>query len=243
MADTTNTKRIVLVTGANKGIGKEIARQLGALGMTVLLGVRDSGRGEEAVVELKAGGADAEAIRIDVTDEASITEAASQIEAKFGRLDVLVNNAGIALETTNVLDMDVLRRTYDTNVFGVYAVTKAMLPLLRKSEAGRIVNMSSGLGSLTQNSDPNWAFAAVKPLAYNSSKAALNMMTVIFAAELKDTPVKVNSADPGYTATDLNQNRGTRTAAQGAIAAVRLATLPADGPTGAYYDEDSIVPW
>jgi len=243
MADTTNTKRIVLVTGANKGIGKEIARQLGALGMTVLLGVRDSGRGEEAVVELKAGGADAEAIRIDVTDEASITEAASQIEAKFGRLDVLVNNAGIALETTNVLDMDVLRRTYDTNVFGVYAVTKAMLPLLRKSEAGRIVNMSSGLGSLTQNSDPNWAFAAVKPLAYNSSKAALNMMTVIFAAELKDTPVKVNSADPGYTATDLNQNRGTRTVAQGAIAAVRLATLPADGPTGAYYDEDSIVPW
>ena len=243
MADTTNTKRIVLVTGANKGIGKEIARQLGALGMTVLLGVRDSGRGEEAVVELKVGGADAEAIRIDVTDEASITEAASQIEAKFGRLDVLVNNAGIALETTNVLDMDVLRRTYDTNVFGVYAVTKAMLPLLRKSEAGRIVNMSSGLGSLTQNSDPNWAFAAVKPLAYNSSKAALNMMTVIFAAELKDTPVKVNSADPGYTATDLNQNRGTRTVAQGAIAAVRLATLPADGPTGAYYDEDSIVPW
>ena len=243
MADTTNTKRIVLVTGANKGIGKEIARQLGTLGMTVLLGVRDSGRGEEAVVELKAGGADAEAIRIDVTDEASITEAASQIEAKFGRLDVLVNNAGIALETTNVLDMDVLRRTYDTNVFGVYAVTKAMLPLLRKSEAGRIVNMSSGLGSLTQNSDPNWAFAAVKPLAYNSSKAALNMMTVIFAAELKDTPVKVNSADPGYTATDLNQNRGTRTVAQGAIAAVRLATLPADGPTGAYYDEDSIVPW
>ena len=243
MSDITNTKRIALVTGANKGIGKEIARQLGALGMTVLLGVRDSGRGEEAVVELKAGGADAEAIRIDVTDEASITEAASQIEAKFGRLDVLVNNAGIALETTNVLDMDVLRRTYDTNVFGVYAVTKAMLPLLRKSEAGRIVNMSSGLGSLTQNSDPNWAFAAVKPLAYNSSKAALNMMTVIFAAELKDTPVKVNSADPGYTATDLNQNRGTRTVAQGAIAAVRLATLPADGPTGAYYDEDSIVPW
>jgi len=243
MSDITNTKRIALVTGANKGIGKEIARQLGALGMTVLLGVRDSGRGEEAVVELKVGGADAEAIRIDVTDEASITEAASQIEAKFGRLDVLVNNAGIALETTNVLDMDVLRRTYDTNVFGVYAVTKAMLPLLRKSEAGRIVNMSSGLGSLTQNSDPNWAFAAVKPLAYNSSKAALNMMTVIFAAELKDTPVKVNSADPGYTATDLNQNRGTRTVAQGAIAAVRLATLPADGPTGAYYDEDSIVPW
>ncbi len=238
-----NIKKIALITGANKGIGKEIARQLGGLGMKVLVGVRDSGRGEEAVTELKAGGVDAEAIHIDVTDEASIIEAARQIDEKFGRLDVLINNAGIALETTSVLDMDVLRRTYDTNVFGVFAVTKAMLPLLKKSAAGRIVNMSSGLGSLTQNSDPNWPFAAVKPLAYNSSKAALNMMTVVFAAELKDTPIKVNSADPGYTATDLNQNRGTRTVEQGAIAAVRLATLPADGTTGGYYDEDGIVPW
>ena len=116
-------------------------------------------------------------------------------------------------------------------------------PLLRKSEAGRIVNLSSGLGSLTQNSDPGWMFAGVKPLAYNSSKAALNMITVIFADELKDAGVKVNAADPGFTATDLNQHRGTRTVEQGATVAVRLATLPADGPTGGYFDEDGVVPW
>ena len=139
--------------------------------------------------------------------------------------------------------METLRRTYETNVLGVFAVTKAMLPLLRKSEAGRIVNMSSGLGSLAQNSDPDWEFAGVKPLAYNSSKAALNMITVVFAAELKGTPIKVNAADPGFTATDLNQHRGTRTVEQGATAAVRLATLSAGGPTGGYFDENGVVPW
>ena len=238
-------KQVALITGANKGIGKEIARQLGAQGMTVLIGARDQGRGEEAAVELKAGGADAHAIRIDVTDAASIEAAARQIESEYGRLDILVNNAGIALDRgpASALDLETLRRTYETNVFGVFAVTQAMLPLLRKSEAGRIVNHSSGLGSLTQNSDPNWGFAGVKPLAYNSSKAALNMMTVIFAAELKDTGIKVNAADPGYTATDLNQHSGPRTVEQGATAAVRLATLPADGPTGGYFDEDGVVPW
>ena len=238
-------KKIALITGANKGIGKEIARQLGAQGMTVLIGARDLGRGEEAATELKAGGADAHPVRLDVTDAASIETAARQIESEYGRLDILVNNAGIALDggPASALDVDTLRRTYETNVFGVFSVTKAFLPLLRKSEAGRIVNHSSGLGSLTQNSDPDWGFAGVKPLAYNSSKAALNMLTVIFAAELKDTPIKVNAADPGYTATDLNQNSGPRTVEQGATAAVRLATLPADGPTGGYFDEDGVVPW
>jgi NAD(P)-dependent dehydrogenase (short-subunit alcohol dehydrogenase family) len=141
------------------------------------------------------------------------------------------------------LDMDILRRTYDTNVFGVFAVTKAMLPLIRKSEAGRIVNMSSGLGSLTQTSDPQWPFAQVNLLAYNSSKTAVNAITVQFANELRDTPIKVNAADPGYVATDLNQHRGHRTVQQGASAPVRLATLPADGPTGGYFDEDGVVPW
>jgi len=236
--------KIALITGANKGIGKEIARQLGAQGMTVLIGARDTGRGEAAAAELTAGGADAHAVRLDVTDAASIEAAAHQIESEYGKLDVLVNNAGIALDgAPGGVDVDTLRRTYETNVFGVFAVTKAMTPLLKKSEAGRIVNMSSGLGSLTQNSDPNWGFAGVKPLAYNSSKAALNMITVIFAAELKDTRIKVNAADPGFTATDLNQHRGNRTVEQGATAAVRLATLPADGPTGGYFDEDGVVPW
>ncbi len=238
-------QKIALITGANKGIGKEIARQLGAQGMTVLIGARDPQRGEEAAAELRAQGMDARAVRLDVTDGDSIAAVARQIEDEFGRLDVLVNNAGIALDggPANGLDVQTLRRTYETNVFGVFAVTKALLPLLRKSEAGRVVNMSSGLGSLTQNSDPQWGFAGVKPLAYNSSKAALNMITVIFAAELKDTAIKVNAADPGFTATDLNQHRGTRTVEQGVTAAVRLATLPTDGPTGGYFDEDGAVPW
>ena len=241
MAET----KIALITGANKGIGKEIARQLGAQGITVLLGARDQGRGDQAAAELKQAGVDARAVHLDVTDEASIHAAAQRIEREFGRLDVLVNNAGIALDTGDlgVLDVETLRRTYETNVFGVFGVTKAMLPLLKKSQSGRIVNVSSGLGSLAQNGDPNWKHAGVRPLAYNSSKAALNMMTVIFAAELKGTPVKVNAADPGYTATDLNGHQGNRTVEQGASEAVRLATLPEDGPTGGYFDEDGPVPW
>lgn len=238
-------QKIALITGANKGIGKEIARQLGVQGMTVLVGARDEARGAEAADELKREGIDASTILLDVTDQGSIAAAASKIEGDYGRLDVLVNNAGIALDSVppSQLDIDTLRRTYDTNIFGVVAVTQAMLPLLKKSEAGRIVNMSSGLGSLAQNSDPNWEFAGVKPLAYNSSKAALNMFTVVLATELKETAIKVNAADPGFTATDLNQHRGTRTVAQGATAAVRLSTLPADGPTGGYFDEDGTVPW
>ena len=241
MADT----KVALITGANKGIGKEIARQLGTQGITVLIGARDEGRGGEAAAELKQAGIDARAIRLDVTDEASIEAAARQIESEFGRLDVLVNNAGIALDTgpSSTLELDTLRRTFETNVFGVFAVTKALVPLLKKSPAGRVVNLSSGLGSLSQNSDPNWDFAEVKLLAYNSSKAALNMMTVVLASELKDAGIKVNAADPGYTATDMNGHNGTRTVAQGATAAVRLATLPDDGPTGGYFDEDGPVPW
>jgi NAD(P)-dependent dehydrogenase (short-subunit alcohol dehydrogenase family) len=238
-------KPVALVTGANKGIGKEIARQLGAQGLTVLVGARDLERGEEAATELKASGVNSHAIRLDVTDEASIAEAARRIEEEFGGLDVLVNNAAIAQDSVppSQLDMATLRRTFETNVFGVVAVTQAMLPMLRKSSAGRIVNLSSGLASLAQNSDPDWAFDSVNALAYNSSKTALNAVTVQFAKELRDTPIKVNAADPGYTATDMNGHSGTRTVEQGATAAVRLATLPDDGPTGSFFDEDGVVPW
>ena len=237
-------KKIALVTGANKGIGKEIARQLGTQGMTVFIGARDRERGEAAAAELREGGADARFLQVDVTDPDGLAAAAAQVERDFGRLDVLVNNAGIALEgAPGSLTLDVLRRTYETNVFGVYSVTETFLPLLKKSDAGRLVNMSSELGSLTSNSDPDWDFAAVKLLAYNSSKAALNMMTVIWADQLKDTPIKVNSANPGYVATDLNQNSGPRTVAQGATVAVHLATLPADGPTGGFFDESGALPW
>jgi NAD(P)-dependent dehydrogenase (short-subunit alcohol dehydrogenase family) len=237
--------KIALITGANKGIGLEIAHQLGKQGITVLLGVRDENRGREAAEKLQAENIDAHVVQLDVTAQDTIDAAASYIDSEFGKLDILVNNAGIAIDNVppSQLDIEVLRRTYDTNVFGVFAVTKAMLPLLRKSDAGRIVNMSSGLGSLAQNSDPNYEYAQVKLLAYNSSKTALNAMTIQFAHELKDTPIKVNSADPGYVATDINSHRGSRTVQQGATAPVRLAMLPADGPTGGYFDENGIVPW
>jgi NAD(P)-dependent dehydrogenase (short-subunit alcohol dehydrogenase family) len=163
----------------------------------------------------------------------------------FCKLDILVNNAGIAVDRVppSQLDIEVLRRTYDTNFFGVFAVIKAMLPLLQKSDAGRIVNMSSGLGSLAQNTDPNYEYAQMKVLAYNSSKTAVNAITIQFAHELKDTSIKVNSADPGYVATELNAHSGTRTVQQGATAPVRLATLPSDGPTGGFFDENGVVPW
>ena len=246
MTDSEAQRRIALVTGANKGIGLEIARQLAAHhGMTVLIGARDEARGREAAGKLRAEGLDARPIALDVTDQQTIDGAARRIETEFGRLDVLVNNAAVALDQAppSRLEMDVLRRTYETNVFGVFAITKAMVPLLRRSPAGRIVNMSSGLGSLAQNSDPRYPFAAVKPLAYNSSKTAVNAMTVLFAAELRDTGIKVNAADPGYVATDMNRHQGTRTVAQGATAPVRLATLPPDGPTGGYFDENGPVPW
>ncbi len=238
--------KIALITGANKGIGKEIARQLGALGMTVLIGARDAGRGEEAAADLTAGGADAYAATLDVADPVTVAAAAAQIEKDYGKLDVLINNAGISvdgsLSSAFTLELADLRRTYETNVFGVFSVTKAFVPLLQRADAGRIVNLSSSLGSLTENSDPNWEAAGVKPLAYNSSKAALNMMTVIFAAALKDTPIKVNAACPGSVVTDLNPY-GTRTVAQGAAIAVHLATLPDDGPTGGYFNESGSLPW
>ena len=242
-------KKVALVTGANKGIGLETARQLAQQGITALIGARDEQRGQEAALLLQSEGLDARFVALDVTNQASINAAAAKIEAEFGRLDILVNNAGIALEAApspsppSQLDIEVLRHTYETNVFGVFAVTKALLPLLRKAEAGRIVNVSSGLGSLTQTSDPNWEYAFVIALAYCSSKSALNAITVQFAKELRDTPIKVNAADPGYTATDLNQNQGHRTVAQGATASVRLATLPDDGPTAGFFDENGAVLW
>jgi len=245
MTESSLKGRLALITGANKGIGLEIARQLAALEATALIGARDPTRGEEAVRALVADKLDARFIRVDVTDPSSIDSAASRIEREFERLDILVNNAGIGIDNAppSRLEMDVLRRTYETNFFGVFAVTKTMLPLLRKSDRPRIVNMSSGLGSLTQNSDPGYQYAAAKLLAYNSSKSALNALTIQLAHELRDTPIKVNSADPGYVATDLNHHTGTRTVEQGARIAVELAALPADGPTGGFFDENGVVPW
>ena len=243
-----DSKKIALITGANKGIGFEIARQLGAKGIIVLVGARDQARGDEAARRLQSEGIEASAVHLDVTDQATINSAASFIEETYGKLDILVNNAGISLKEGRVppseLDVEVFRSLYDTNAFGVFAVTKAMLPLLRRSDAGRIVNMSSPMGSLTLNSDPNSFYVRMPPLlAYNSSKTAVNAITVFFANELRNTNIKVNSVSPGYVATDLNDHNGMLMPQQGAKTPVTFATLPADGPTGGFFEENGAVPW
>ena len=246
-------KPVALVTGANKGIGLQIAKDLAARDFTVLVGSRDIKNGEAAA---KNVGANASAIQLDVTDAASIAAAAERIRKDFGRLDVLVDNAGIShtgksakplaelvkAGRPSVASLEEARAIFETNVFGVVAVTQAMLPLLREAPAARIVNVSSGTGSLARNSDPanprRGAFGA-----YSWSKTALNAITVAFAAELEPFGIKVNAACPGFTATDLNNFEGTRTVEQGAREPVRLALLDASGPTGTYSDDDGLIPW
>jgi NAD(P)-dependent dehydrogenase (short-subunit alcohol dehydrogenase family) len=237
--------RVAVVTGANKGIGLEIARQLARRDHTVFVGARDEARGRAAAEKLRAEGLDARPLRLDVTDDASVAAAVAQVDMAAGRLDVLVNNAGIAIDDAppSAVSMEIVRRTWETNVFGVIRATQAFLPLLRKSDAGRIVNLSSSLGSLALNADPRSPFAGVNYLAYNSSKTAVNAITLQFASELRGTPIKVNAADPGYVATDMTQHQGPRTVEQGAATPVRLATLPADGPTGGFFNDDGSLPW
>ncbi len=239
-------EKVALVTGANKGIGFELARQLGRRGMSVLLGARNTMLGQDAAQKLTSEGLDAHALHIDLNQPETIDQAAKQIEREYGRLDVLINNAGIADPADgppSTASLEAVRRVFDTNLFGTLAVTQAMLPLVRRAPAGRIVNVSSGLGSLTLNGDPAWEFAAVKRLGYNSSKAALNMLTVQLAYELRDTKIKVNSANPGFTATDLNGHRGYQTVEEGAMEALRLALLDENGPTGRVFNRDGTDPW
>ena len=237
---------MALVTGANKGIGFEIARQLGGKGATVLLGARNKATGEDGAAKLIAEGVDARFVAIDVADHASIAAAADTINIGFGCLDILVNNAGINDPSDGpapTARLDAVERVLRTNFLGALALTQAVLPLLRKSKFARIVNVSSGLGSLTQNGDPSYSYAAAKLIGYSASKAALNMLTVQLAYLLRDTAIKVNSADPGYTATDLNEHRGKQTIPEGAAETIRLALLPADGPTGTYSNSHGILPW
>ncbi len=245
-----------LITGASKGIGFATAQLLSQRGITALLGARDAARGQQAEHALHAAGAaTARYVPLDVTDEKSVAQAAAWIDAEYGQLDILVNNAGITRqegawpsETTHAA----LREVFGTNVFGVVIVTNAMLPLLRRAPAARIVNVSSEVGSIASmlNLDsPLWPMASVP---YPASKAALNMVTAMYAKELASTPVKVNAANPGYCATDLNGHTGFRTAEQGAAVCVHLATLPADGPTGQLWghlwalghaEQDGVLPW
>ena len=247
-----NENEVALVTGANKGIGREIARQLAAQGLTVYLGSRDIARGKTAAAELAGPGMDVRFVQLDVTDAGSVGAAVETIEADSGRLDALVNNAGIAVDwETELVDMtaEELRTAYEVNVFGVATVTSACIPLLRRSPNARIVNISSSLGSMAMLSDFETSQSRHQLLAYSSSKAALNAMTVIYAAALKADGIKVNAATPGLVPTDLNSaaefDRGTRTVADGAAAPVYLAMLPADGPTGVSRgpNPDNSIPW
>jgi NAD(P)-dependent dehydrogenase (short-subunit alcohol dehydrogenase family) len=247
-------KPVALVTGANKGIGLQIAKDLAAHGFTVLVGSRTLEHGETAA---KSVGADARALQLDVTNQASIVAAAERIRSELGRLDVLVNNAGVSHAGTpgrsleeiatsgrpSVASLDEVRAVFETNVFGVIAVTQAMLSLLREAPAARVVNVSSGSGSLTLNADPANPHRAMFGAVYSPSKTALNALTLAFAIELESTGIKVNAADPGFTQTDLNNNQGTGTVEEGAREAVRLALLGADGPTGTFSNNNGPVPW
>ncbi|WP_052850750.1 SDR family oxidoreductase [Streptomyces avicenniae] len=255
MSGRTAHRRVALVTGANKGIGRGIAEQLAALDMTVLVGARDPRRGEEAAAALRVAGGDAYAVTLDVTDQATVREAARQVEERFGHLDVLVNNAGVTGsgqispqdahdQIPSSVNLDMVREVFETNVFGVIAVTNAMVPLLRRSPAPRVVNVSSHAASLTLASDPDGPFAALLPsAAYSPSKSALNALTVQYADELRKDGVLVNAAAPGYVATDSNNHTGFLTVARGAAVVVRLATLGADGPTAGFFGEEGPVPW
>jgi NAD(P)-dependent dehydrogenase (short-subunit alcohol dehydrogenase family) len=249
-----HNKPVALVTGANKGIGLQIAKDLAAHGFTVLVGSRNLERGETAA---KTVGANARALQLDVTNQDSVAAAAERIRNELGRLDVLVNNAGIShtgkpgrplqemikAGRASIASLDEVRAVFETNVFGVIAVTQAMLPLLREAPAGRIVNVSSASGSLTLNAEPTNPHRAMFGVAYSPSKTALNAVTLAFALELESTGIKVNAACPGFTATDLNNFAGTRTIERGAREPVRLALLGPDGPTGTLSDENGPVPW
>lgn len=243
MADTA---RIALVTGANKGIGLEIARQLCQAGVTVIVGSRDEERGRRAAAGLSAGGPGVEAVRVDLDDEATILAAARWIAERHGRLDILVNNAGIADAADGPPGMAstaAVRRVMETNFIGTLAVTQAMLPLLRKSPAGRIVNLASTLGSLAINGDPSSPYYSARLIGYNASKAALNMLTVQLAAELEGTAIAVNSVCPGYVKTDLTGHRGTMTPEQGAHLPVEYALLGENAVSGRFVEPAGLAPW
>jgi NAD(P)-dependent dehydrogenase (short-subunit alcohol dehydrogenase family) len=248
-------EKIAFITGANRGLGLETARGLGKLGITVLLGARERAKGEQAAAALRQEGiAHVEPVEFDVRKRDDHRRLAESLEKRFGRLDILVNNAGVQLDgaefgspdgfnTTSRVAESVLRETFDTNFFAVVALTQTLLPLIRLAPAGRIVNLSSILGSLTLHADPKAEIYNMKAFAYDSSKTALNAFTVHLAAELRDTPIKVNSAHPGWVKTDMGGPAAPLELTEGGKTSVELATLPADGPTGGYFHLGKRVPW
>ena len=242
-----STKKVALVTGANKGIGLETARQLAKEGITVLAGARDEAKASRAAAELGKEGLDVHGIVIDVNNEGSIRKAATQIERDYGRLDILVNNAGVMLDDRekkpSEQSLEAWRETFETNLFGLVATTQALLPLLRKSEAGRIVNLSSILASITLHATPGSPIYDAKTPAYDASKSAVNAYTVHLAWELKDTPIKVNAAHPGWVKTEMGGEGAVMEIEDGAKTSVALATLGADGPTGGFVHMGETLPW
>jgi len=238
-------QKIALVTGANRGIGFEICRQLAGLGCTVLLGARDIGRGSAAAGLLQDENLEVHAVHVDMNDPTSFSRLHDRIADAYGRLDILVNNAGIAEDwayTAADVPVSLIQETFVVNFFNLIALTQQLLPLLRASSAGRIVNQSSVLASLTLHSDPDAGLENLKPLAYNASKTAVNAFTVHLAHALKNTTIKVNAAHPGDVVTDLNPN-GVINVVDGARTAVELAMLPADGPTGGFFHLKETLPW
>ncbi len=233
-------KTIALITGASKGIGYEVARQLGQQGITVLLSARTSAAAEEAAAQLREQGIDAVGVELEVTDSAHIAALAKQIGEQYGKLDVLVNNAGIWAETAGA--ENAFETTFTVNTFAPYHITQALLPLLLKSEAGRIVNQSSALGSIQFQLSNELAQRIATP-AYAASKAALNMLTVYWANKYKDTPLKINTVHPGLVKTRMGGDKAELTPEEGAKTAVRYATLPADGPTGGFFYMEDRLPW
>jgi NAD(P)-dependent dehydrogenase (short-subunit alcohol dehydrogenase family) len=241
---------VALITGGNKGLGLEIARQLGKQGVRVVIGARDPASGESAAAKLRDERIDAGSVKLDVVKAADVAALPGFFRKNYGRLDILVNNAGTNAEgggwmssTAGSITLDQLRQTFETNLFGVVAVTQALLPLLKASPQGRIVNHSSILSSLTLHSEPTSPIYRTKMFGYDASKSALNAFTVHLAYELKDTKVKVNSAHPGWVKTDLGTDAAPMEVPEGAKTAVWLATLPDDGPTGGFFHDGKSLPW
>jgi NAD(P)-dependent dehydrogenase (short-subunit alcohol dehydrogenase family) len=245
----SQSNKVALITGANKGLGFEMSRQLAQQGLTVLVAARKIEAAEEAATKLKNEGLEAEAIALDINDSAQIQSAVQEIHDRFGKLDVLINNAGVmldgewAISNASSVSIDIIRKTFDTNFFALVEVTQALLPLILKSPSGRIVNMASIEGSLTLHADPSSFIYDSKPFAYDASKAAVNSFTVHLAHELRNTTVKVNSAHPGWVKTELGGDGAMMDITEGAKTGVQLATLPDDGASGGFFHLGQHVPW
>ncbi|WP_219837234.1 SDR family oxidoreductase [Paenibacillus sp. R14(2021)] len=253
MVNHANTleDKVAFITGGNRGIGLETARELGKLGATVVITSRDAENGEAAAATLRSEGIKAESFQFDVTNANDHQAAYDFLTQRYGKLDILINNAGVQLEVehlspmnnTSTLSTEVLRETFDANFFSLVALTQQLLPLIRKSTAGRIVNLSSVLGSLTLHANPEARIYGLKLLAYNASKTAVNAFTIHLAHELRDTSIKVNSAHPGWVRTEIGGKHADLDTSEGSKTSVKLATLSADGPSGKFFFEDNELPW